>query len=192
MIRPLLLVLLATLAGCSAPDTPSAADVDGPSAYETLPPIPVGMVLQIPELGVDTPLETLHRDDAGVLVPPPVTEPDKVGWYAEGVLPGEVGPALIAGHVSGRPEGATESMPGIFARLTELDAGDRVIVVRGGEPLTFEIYQRGSYRKDEFPTEEVYGDRAGPELVLVTCGGAFDPAAHSYEENIVVFARLVP
>ena len=32
--------------------------------------------------------------------------------------------------------------------------------------------------------------RAGaPRLVLVTCGGAFDPARHSYEDNVVVQAR---
>ena len=191
MIRIVLVALALLLAGCSAPDTPSAADVETPEAYETLPPIPVGMTLRIPELGIDAPLDPLRRDAAGVLVPPPVTEPEKVGWYAEGVLPGEIGPALVAGHVSGRPEGATQSVPGVFARLHELAAGDRVSVLRGDQELVFEVYAAASVRKDAFPREAVYSDTESPELRIVTCTGFFDPAAHSYEENRIVFARLL-
>jgi hypothetical protein len=42
--------------------------------------------------------------------------------------------------------------------------------------------------KARFPTEEVYGTTAGPELRLITCGGRFDRAAHSYVDNIIVYA----
>jgi sortase (surface protein transpeptidase) len=188
MIRTLLLVFAVALAGCSAPETPSAADIE---VFETPPPVPVGMTLRIPELGVDQPLLELRRDGAGVLEPSPVTEPEKVGWYAEGVLPGQIGPALIAGHVSGRPPGSERSVPGVFARLHELGEGDQIVIARGADQLVFEVYQTGSYRKDEFPHYAVYSDTGGPELRAVTCGGAFDPAAHSYAENVVVFARLV-
>ena len=47
------------------------------------------------------------------------------------------------------------------------------------------------YPKDEFPTEAVYGPTSGPELRLVTCGGAFDRSARSYDDNVVVDAALV-
>jgi hypothetical protein len=47
------------------------------------------------------------------------------------------------------------------------------------------------YPKDRFPTRAVYGDVAGPELRLITCGGELDRAAHSYRDNIVVYARLI-
>jgi len=30
-----------------------------------------------------------------------------------------------------------------------------------------------------------------PRLVLITCGGRFDPVARSYEDNIVVYAEPV-
>ena len=46
------------------------------------------------------------------------------------------------------------------------------------------------FSKSAFPTAEVYGNTAGPELRLVTCGGDFDRAAHSYRDNVVVFARM--
>ncbi len=44
--------------------------------------------------------------------------------------------------------------------------------------------------KAEFPTAAVYGDTAGPELRLITCGGVFDRAARSYRDNVIVYAVL--
>ena len=41
-----------------------------------------------------------------------------------------------------------------------------------------------------FPTDEVYYPTLTPRLRLVTCGGSFDPVAHSYRSNVIVFARL--
>lgn len=189
MIRLVLLGLLLVLTGCTAPDTPSAVDVE--TDWSTPDAEPRPMTLWIPDLDIDEPLVELRRDAAGVLVPSPVTQPEVVGWYAEGVLPGEVGPAVIAGHVSGRPEGATESVPGVFARLAELEPGSRVVVTRNGEELAFEVYERASFRKDDFPVELVYGDTDVPEIRLVTCTGRFDPVAHSYEDNLVVRARRI-
>lgn len=188
MSRALLLVLLAAaLVGCTAPETPSAADVE---TTQTASPEAAGpMTLQIPQLRIDAPLVELRLDADGVLVPPPVTEPDVVGWYAEGVVPGAPGPALIAGHVSGRPVGTDYSVPGIFAHLADLKPGAQITIVRSGETTVFEVYRQASYRKDAFPSDAVYGDTDGPELRLVTCGGTFDPAARSYEEDVVIFAR---
>ena len=44
--------------------------------------------------------------------------------------------------------------------------------------------------KDDFPRDAVYGNSDKPELRLITCGGAFDHAEHSYKDNIVVYANL--
>lgn len=45
--------------------------------------------------------------------------------------------------------------------------------------------------KAAFPTAEVDGDLDHPGLRLITCGGPFDHAAHSYQDNVIVFADLV-
>ncbi|GAA1218934.1 hypothetical protein GCM10009608_64720 [Pseudonocardia alaniniphila] len=37
----------------------------------------------------------------------------------------------------------------------------------------------------------MYGDVAGAELRLITCGGELDREARSYRDNIVVYAALV-
>jgi len=44
--------------------------------------------------------------------------------------------------------------------------------------------------KDEFPTQHVHGDTAGPVLRLITCGGDSDHPAGHYVDNMIVFARL--
>ncbi len=41
-----------------------------------------------------------------------------------------------------------------------------------------------------FPSTAVYGIIDDPGLRLITCGGTFDPAAGSYESNIVAYATL--
>ncbi|CAM5494031.1 Class F sortase OS=Streptomyces tendae OX=1932 GN=GUR47_20315 PE=4 SV=1 [Streptomyces tendae] len=42
--------------------------------------------------------------------------------------------------------------------------------------------------KADFPTHDVYGDVAGPELRLITCGGPRD--GEEYRDNVIVFAGL--
>ncbi|WP_247659418.1 class F sortase [Micromonospora sp. U56] len=38
----------------------------------------------------------------------------------------------------------------------------------------------------------MYGPTPGPELRLVTCGGAFDRRTGHYRDNLVVFAVAAP
>jgi sortase (surface protein transpeptidase) len=90
---------------------------------------------------------------------------------------------VILGHVNGGGH------PGVFLRLHELAAGDRVQVTRtDGGTDTFVVRRTLTVPKNQFPTDEVYGDTAGPELRLITCGGSFDKAAHSYRDQVIVYA----
>ena len=136
--------------------------------------------LRVKAIGVDTALETLRLDDAGALVPP--REPARAGWYADGTAPGEVGPAIIAGHVDGK------GGPAVFYRLRELDTGDTIEVVRGGTTLRFTVVSTAWYPKNRFPTDQVYGPTPDRQLRLITCGGVFDRSLRSYRDNLVVYA----
>lgn len=193
MIRPLLAAAVLCLAGCSTATAPPPPQPPAPAAAARLPaatPLPV-LHLRIPEIGVDQPLEPLGRDQDGRLAPPAVTEPMTAGWYQAAPVPGDRGPAILAGHVSGRPPGVDRSVPGVFAHLKQLTPGDTIQVDRDGQTLRFAIYRVGTFNKREFPTADVYGDTTGPELRLITCGGVFNPDAHSYASNVVVWARMV-
>ncbi|GGV22531.1 hypothetical protein GCM10010293_19250 [Streptomyces griseoflavus] len=175
----------------TAPSAPgsSAPASTGPAAGE-----PAGKALPrseptrlvVPGIGVDAPFIDLAINGKGQLEPPPAHNTNLVGWYAKGVSPGERGTAIIAGHVD------TATSPAVFARLSELEKGDRFRVLRAdGSKATFEVAETESFEKDDFPDERVYADTPDAQVRLITCAGDYDRAAKDYTENLVVFARLV-
>ncbi|WP_103353077.1 class F sortase [Amycolatopsis sp. CA-128772] len=142
--------------------------------------------LDIPKIGARSSLVPLGLNPDNTVQVPPVTTPLQAGWYTYAPTPGEVGPAVVLGHVDGNHQ------KGIFFRLKELAAGDRVSIARkDGTTAVFEVTKVHQVPKKDFEAEGVYDDTAGPELRLITCGGVFDRSAHNYVDNIVVYARLV-
>ena len=138
--------------------------------------------VRIPAIGVDSSLEDLTLGANGRLNAPVTYE--QAGWYSDGVLPGEAGAAVIAGHVD------SVSGPAVFYRLNELAAGDSITVLRGDVWVTFRVINVEQYPKDQFPTERVYRPTPDAELRLITCGGQFNPGRLSYQDNIVVYAVI--
>jgi hypothetical protein len=190
--RRLLLALglstvLTALAGCG---TPRAGPAVPAAAHEDVTPSPVESTagfgdapptrVRIPAIGVDAPLEPLGLDASGALDPP--KDYRDAGWYADGTVPGEVGPAVIAGHVDSR------TGPAVFFRLGQLRAGDLIEVARAGGWVRFRVVGVDRYPKDRFPTDRVYGPTPDPQLRLITCSGRFDRARDSYVDNTVVYA----
>jgi hypothetical protein len=138
----------------------------------------------IPAIGVDTDLMDLGLQDDGTLEVPPDGFP--AGWFTGAPTPGEQGPAVIAGHVD------WGGSPGVFAALRDVGVGDEITVVReDGSTAVFRVGQVGQFPKSAFPTAAVYGDLDHAGLRVITCGGSFDHAAQSYQDNTVVFADLV-
>ena len=167
-------------AGVGSATSAAAAEVVSGSADARRAGAPTRV--RVPAVGIDSTLMRLGLDADGVLDTPP--DFDRAGWYAGGPAPGEVGPAVIAGHVD------SVTGPAVFFRLAETAAGDEVLVERDdGTTARFTVTRVERYPKDRFPTEEVYGPTPGGELRLITCGGDFDRAARSYEDNVVVYAR---
>jgi hypothetical protein len=63
-------------------------------------------------------------------------------------MPGQLGPAVIAGHVDSR------TGPTVFYRLRDLRPGDRIRVVRAdGRVVRFEVESLARYPKRELPEE---------------------------------------
>jgi len=139
--------------------------------------------LSIPKLQLREALVDLQLDAAGVLQPPP--NPTLAGWFAGAAAPGAVGPTVIVGHVDSRDG------PGVFFTIKNLAAGDVVEVGRSdGRTARFRVTEVQDFDKTRFPTDRVYGPTAGPELRLITCGGAFDAATGHYERNVIAFGVL--
>ena len=171
-------------AGAAQPTTSSPATVPGPVvlAAEPAAPTAVPTRVRVPAIGVDSSLVDLGLDAAGALEAP--ADFALAGWYADGPVPGDVGPAVVAGHVD------SHRGPAVFFRLDELVPGDEVLVDRSdGTTARFLVTRVERHPKTAFPTDAVYGPTADAQLRLVTCGGDFDRSARSYEDNVVVFAE---
>ena len=136
--------------------------------------------LRIPRISVTTKLEQLQIRTDGSLATPSFTD---AGWFAGGTKPGDVGPAVIAGHID------STSGPSVFYHLHELRIGDLVEVQRGGTWLKFTVTGTGRYPKANFPTVAVYGPTPTAELRLITCGGAFNAHRGVYDDNLIVYAQ---
>ncbi|WP_434770352.1 class F sortase [Curtobacterium flaccumfaciens] len=163
----------------SGSGTDGFQDPAAPEARSTATPVSVS----IPAIGVRSSLEDLHRGAAGELDPP--VDWDSAGWFSDGIVPGEVGPAVIAGHVDSPTSAA------VFFRLDELVAGDEVHVrMSDGSTRTFTVDRSERAAKSAFPTSDVYGPTPTPQLRLITCDGTFDTATGHYTDNLIVFADL--
>jgi sortase family protein len=190
-------VVVAGLAGCaadrSAPATPAVAGpaaagptrttevVDFPlRSWRRLPPSPP-VRLEIPAIGVSSPLVRLGLNRDGTMEVP--GDFDLAGWFTGAPQPGQLGPAVIAGHVDSR------TGPAVFYRLHQLRPGDRVRVVRADSRVVeFQVESLASYPKDHLPGQQVFGATTAPSLRLITCAGSFDRTRSSYRENLVVSA----
>jgi hypothetical protein len=156
------------------------AAVPAPAAA---PAVAKPVSLQIPAIGVRTPLMRLGLTAAGTLQVPPTTA--IAGWYTGSPRPGAIGAAVIAGHID------SVSGPGVFFRLRLLRPGDLIYVRRAdGSLAVFEVTAVRTYLKTRFPTQAVYGAVPDSQLRLITCGGTFDAATGHYLSNVIVFATL--
>ncbi|WNV74587.1 class F sortase [Geodermatophilus sp. DSM 44513] len=170
-----------TTVGAAGPATTVAAPVVVERGTERTAAAPVRV--RVPAAGVDSELLRLGTDAAGALVPP--DDYGRAGWFTGGAVPGDVGPAVLAGHVD------SLDGPAVFARIGALATGDEVLVDRAdGTTVRFAVTGVDRYPKNDFPTAAVYGPTPRAELRLVTCGGDFDRAARSYLDNVVVTAVL--
>jgi sortase family protein len=160
----------------------SKAPVKGPILRAAAP-----THLDIPAIGVSSNLLQLGLNPDRTVQVPPLGRDSQAGWYRYSPTPGQLGPAVILGHVD-----SAEYGPGVFFRLGALRPGDTLSVTRADHTAAvFRIDRVLSYPKDHFPTFEVYGNTDHAALRLITCGGKFDFSTHNYESNIVAYASLV-
>lgn len=142
--------------------------------------------VSVPSIAAESSLVATGLQPDGSLAVPPVDRPMQASWYDQSPTPGEVGPAIVLGHVNGNGQ------PGIFAELNEVAAGQEVIVDRAdGSQAVFRVSHVDNFRKDSFPTDLVYNDTPNSQLRLITCGGEYDAANRSYLSNVIVYADLV-
>jgi Sortase domain len=156
----------------------------GSGATEGLgPSIPTR--ISIPSLGVQAKIIEVGRAADGSIATPAADPADTTGWYRLGPTPGELGTAVIVGHVD------TASRPAVFHKLPELGKGKLIEVNREDHRVaTFTVESVESFPKTSFPADRVFDSTDRARLVLVTCGGTWVGGNIGYSDNVIVFATL--
>ncbi len=106
-----------------------------------------------------------------------------LGWYKLGSLPGEIGNAVISGHLD------SDTGPSIFWNLNRLRKGDKIIVeMADGTKHTFAVEKLESYPFNKAPLDRIFGATDKRRLNLITCAGTFDKSHANYSNRLVVYA----
>jgi LPXTG-site transpeptidase (sortase) family protein len=110
-----------------------------------------------------------------------------VAWYKYGPAPGDVGSAVIDGHVDNGL-----SLAGVFKHLVNIKIGDRVIVVaKDGSEKQFVVTNIETYPYQNTPTNTIFNSKNDIGLNLITCEGAWVPGGRTYDHRLVVYTKLV-
>lgn len=146
----------------------------GDPKYIDLPTIRTGGFVQ--KMGVDQRTQ--------IAVP---TNINLAGWFADTARPGQPGLSIIDGHVNGR------KADGIFKNLKNLKGGDEFTVTLGnGKGLRYRVFGKTSVATKDAPGVLFSQDPTKKsQLNLITCGGAFDTKANSYEQRVIITAELL-
>lgn len=174
----------ATSSATASPATPQ----ESPSIVATGPATPPPVANPVPPTQVTIPsidamlpvVATGVTTDGAMEIP---DDPRVAGWYRFGPDPtSESGATVVSAHIDSRER------VGPLARLGEVAPGAEIIVTTGTEEVRYVIERVDSYPKTVIDLDTVF-DRAGsPRLHLVTCGGEWDPATGSYEDNVIAVA----
>ena len=182
----------------SAPAAPTAPAPPAPGTGAVGPPAPAPATAsarlvdvvdprdppaEVRFAGRSAPVDAVGLDrDRQVVVPEDVR---RAGWYAAGPQPGDrTGSAVLVGHADDAEQGL-----GTFAGLRELVAGDEVVVrTASGRDVVYDVVSFERFAKAEVPMDRLFTTQGPHRLVLVSCGGAFDPDRRTYADNVVVTA----
>ncbi|HET6693116.1 MAG TPA: class F sortase [Pedococcus sp.] len=138
--------------------------------------------VRVPSMGIDVPVVGIDVV-GGVLTPP--SDPQVLGWWREGAVPGALrGSALVTGHTVSVGGGALDDLEDV-----RLDAAVQVRTARGVidyRATKVDIYRKASLAKE---AQQVFSQTSRGRLVLITCE---DWDGVRYNSNVVVYAEPVP
>lgn len=139
------------------------------------------MAIRITSIQVDAEVERRPIVD-GLMTDP--TGPWVVAWYGATSRLGIPGNVVLSGHVDFAGVG-----PAVFARVGELEPGDRIEVTGDNVFLyQYDVEWSTLYEARTAPVEQIVGATENESLTLITCGGDFNVAAQQYLHRLVIRA----
>lgn len=165
---------------------PQEAPGPAPAAQSVVAEGDVPVRLAIPSLTIDAAVQQTGLTKSGAMGTP--SNFTDVAWYKYGPAPGEVGSAVIDGHVDNGL-----SLAGVFKHLGDIQKGDDVYVTtKSGKELHFAVVDIETYPYKDAPTSTIFKQEGAVRLNLITCDGTWVRGDKTYNERLVVYTELVP
>lgn len=148
---------------------------------EPIQRLSVPVRIRIPAIGVDSEIEQVTVASDGTMDVP--KHQFNTAWYSPGARPGEVGSAVIVGHVDW-----VLSKRAVFTDLYRLKSGDKISVLnQDGVDISFVVRSSKTYDANQDATNVFTSTDGLAHLNLITCVGAWDRSANTYTQRLVVF-----
>jgi sortase A len=154
-------------------------------ANYTVPP-DLPRYISIPSIGVHAIVGAVGLTRVGA-----IGTPDNVyntDWYDRSSKPGQLGAALIDGHVS------SWTTDGVFYNIKKLVAGDKIQIQLGnGSLINYSVVKSQIYPNTDVNISAALSsvNPNVPGLNLITCTGDVIKGTNEFNERIVVFAQQV-
>ena len=142
--------------------------------------------LKIPALDINASVQYVTVNGRGeVGIPSNFTD---VAWYKNGPIPGQLGSAIVDGHVDNGL-----GLAGVFKHLGDIKIGDDVYVdTVGGTSLHFKVVDIESYPYKDPPLAQIFSQSDTARLNLITCEGGWVAGDRTYDHRLVVYTELQP
>jgi sortase (surface protein transpeptidase) len=146
---------------------------------------PSPLELTLPN-GATAPIKAADVAEDGSLTIP--DNPRVVGLWTDGAQPGErFGSVVIAGHVDSARYGI-----GVLAGLKGVKAGEVIELSAGRSVQRYRVVKSVMIRQQSLASDAgLFAQDGPPRLVVITCGGPFDPVRHRYRDNFIVTATPI-
>jgi LPXTG-site transpeptidase (sortase) family protein len=132
----------------------------------------------IPNIKLDAAIQNVEINARGQMDVPPERS-RKVGWYSLGTVPGSIGSAVFAAHVTDA-----------FKNLHKAERGDHIYVItKDGYELDYIVESTATYRVEDVSAEGLFNRRDGRYLHLITCAGK-PLGGTAYSHRLIVYAKL--
>jgi sortase A len=143
------------------------------------------LTLRIPVLQVKANIQQVGITAKGNMgIPDNYTD---AGWLKTGAKPGQIGNAVMAGHLDTHWFNA-----GVFRHLKDLKPGDDIYVdTADGSTKHFKVVASKVYDEEGESLAEIFGPANSANLNLITCDGVWNQFVKRYNQRLVVFTQLV-
>ncbi|HWY79766.1 MAG TPA: class F sortase [Candidatus Sulfotelmatobacter sp.] len=138
--------------------------------------------LLIPAINVNADIQYVGVTANGAMeVPNNIVD---VGWFKLGSRPGEIGSAVISGHLDGKNGEA-----GVFANLDKLKTGEKIYIKDSKGTLQAFVVKESRIFNPGY-VDKIFSKNDSAHLNLITCDGVWNKAQNSYSKRLVVFADI--